>query len=934
MKSIRIRGARQHNLTGVDVDVPLGRLTVVTGVSGSGKSSLAFDTLYAEGQRRYVETFSAYARQFLDRMDRPDVESVDGIPPAIAIDRTNAIRSSRSTVGTLTELLDHWKLLWARVGTLSCPGCAREVRRDSPASVADELAALPEGARVVLFFSLAMGAGRAPADAAADLAAAGFPRILDGDATVDLAPHGKNLPKKGTVRVVVDRLVVGRLERARLVESIETALRAGAGRMGARVLASDALPARDLLWSDALHCAYCDRSFRDPFPNLFSFNSPVGACAECHGFGRAVGIDWDLVVPDPARTLRGGAVVPLETPAAADTRRDLLAWARRADVPVDVPWRDLPAATRRKVLHGDEGGDWEGVSGFFAWLETKTYKVHVRVFLSRFRGYPACTACGGSRLAEEGRAWLVGGKTLPEVAAMSVADGRAFFDGLAATLPGADDRRSPVALLLGEIRSRLEVLDASGLGYLGLDRQARTLSGGEAQRVHLATAIGSRLVNALYVLDEPSVGLHPRDDARLVRILRALRDQGNTVVVVEHDPTILRSADHLIDMGPGAGERGGRVVAAGTPEQVAKHPVSATGAHISGRRSVPRPAARRDVSRLPRVGVRGAREHNLRGVDLLVPLGALTVLSGVSGSGKSTLAHEVLTLALLRALGRPEGTPGLHDEVVGADLVSDVVLVDQSPVGRTPRANAATYVGAWDFVRAVLAKTPEAVARGYTASTFSFNVEGGRCERCRGDGHEKVEMQFLSDLYVPCPDCEGKRFRPEVLEVEWEGLSVAGVLRLTATEACERFAAHPRVLAALRPLVEVGLGYLRLGQPLSTLSGGEAQRLRIAEALATPGDEKPRLYVLDEPTTGLHLDDVAVLLAAIDRLVARGHGVLAVEHHLDVMAAADWIIDLGPGAGHDGGKIVFEGPPAKLVAAKAPTLTGKHLAAFVGGKQA
>jgi len=934
--SIRIRGARQHNLKGVDVDLPLGRLTVVTGVSGSGKSSLVFDTLYAEGQRRYVETFSAYARQFLDRMDRPAVDAVEGIPPAVAIDRTNPVRTSRSTVGTLTELLDPLRLLWTKAATLACPGCARPVRRDRPAEVADELAALPAGTRFVLWFALTLGAGRSPADAAADLTSAGFRRVLDGDATLDVAPDGKGLPRTGVLRVVVDRLVAGRVERPRLVESVETAMRAGVGRLGVRILAADGAPGEDRLWSDALHCAYCDRTFRDPTPNLFSFNSPLGACATCHGFGRTVGIDWDLVVPAPQRTLKGGALEPFTTPSAAESRRDLAAWCRKEGVPQDVPWQALPPDVRRRILDGD--GDWYGVKGYFEYLEKKTYKVHVRVMLSRFRGYPVCADCGGARLAEEGRAWRLGGRTLPDVVAASVGDARAFFDAvdLGPLTVGEGGRPSPVGALLAEVRNRLEVLETAGLAYLSLDRQARTLSGGEAQRVHLTSALGTSLVNALYVLDEPSVGLHPRDNERLVRILERLRDAGNTVVVVEHDPEILRAADHLVDMGPGAGEHGGTVVASGTPDEVRAHPTSLTGAYLAGRRHVTKAGPRRDVTNAKRVGVRGARENNLRGVDLEVPLGALTVLTGVSGSGKSTLAHDVLYLALRRALGRPEGTPGAHAAVVGVEHVSDVVLVDQTAVGRTPRANAATYVGAWDGVRALFAALPESKARRYKPSTFSFNVPGGRCETCAGDGHEKVEMQFLSDVYVPCPDCDGKRFRPEVLEITWDGLSIADVLGLTVEDALARFAARPDVRGALAPLAEVGLGYLRLGQPLNTLSGGEAQRLRIAEALAEPGDRRPRLYVLDEPTTGLHLEDVAVLLKAIERLVARGHGVLAVEHHLDVIAAADWIVDLGPEGGPAGGAVVVAGPPEVVAAGAGPTSEHlrRHLARTAAGASA
>ena len=746
---------------------------------------------------------------------------------------------------------------------------------------------------------------------------------------MDLAAGGKNLPKKGVVRVVVDRLVAGRTERQRLVESIETVLGPG-GKMGAHVLGAEGAPGEDHLWSDGLHCPYCDRTFRDPTPNLFSFNSPLGAGPECHGFGRTVGIDGSSSSRAAAHPPGRGAIQPLETPSAAETKAEMLAWAKKARVPLDLPWKDLAEAARTKFSGGTApGAGWTASSATSRARRTRSTSA------SSCRGSAATRSArraGGLASPRKAAPGASGAGRCPRSAGLSVEDARRWFDALdlGAAALGEHGRPSPAGALWAEIRGRLEVLDASGLAYLTLDRQARTLSGGEAQRVHLTTALGSHLVGALYVLDEPSVGLHPRDNARLVRILRRLRDEGNTVVVVEHDPAIVRAADHLIDMGPGAGERGGRLVAAGSPAEVARDPASLTGAYLAGRRRVPRPAAHRALEARPRVGVRGARENNLQGVDLLVPLGALTVLTGVSGSGKSTLAHDVLYLALRRALGTPEGTPGAHAEVVGADLLSDVVLVDQSAIGRTPRANAATYVGAWDGVRALFAKQPLSKERGYTASTFSFNVPGGRCERCSGDGHEKVEMQFLSDVYVPCPDCDGKRFRPDVCEVAWDGLGIADVLRLTVEDALARFHAHPRVLAALRPLADVGLGYLRLGQPLSTLSGGEAQRLRIAEALAEGKPGKPALYVLDEPTTGLHLEDVAVLLKAIDRLIARGHGVLAVEHHLDVMAAADLVVDLGPEGGPAGGRVVATGTPEEV--AKGEGHTARHLRAHLEGR--
>ncbi len=661
---IRIRGACQHNLRSIDVDVPLRALTVVTGVSGSGKSSLALDTIYAEGQRRYVETFSAYARLFLDRMDRPDVASVEGIPPAVAIERTRPIRGSRSTVGTMTELLDHLKLLLAKVGTLVCPGCDREVKPESAETAAAAIADLPSGTRLILGFELALGKERSRSEAVEDLRLAGFGRVLHDGAVEDLQPRGANLPAKGAAFVVVDRVVAGRTSKSRLVDSFETALRAGAGRAVVAILpavgATPAEPER-ICFSEGLHCAWCDRHFRAPFPSLFSFNSPLGACATCHGFGRISGIDWDLVVPDPARTVRRGAIRPFQTPSKRRHQRKLVAFCDEAGIDLDRPWRDLSDADRRRILEGE--GAWAGVAGFFRQLQRKIYKVHVRVLLSRYRGYPPCPDCAGTRLQPEGRAWRVGGRSLPEILALDVASALAFFEHV--TPPAGSEQ--VVMLLLQEIRTRLECLSEVGLAYLTLDRQARTLSGGEVQRVNLTAAIGTNLVGTLFVLDEPSVGLHPRDNDRLVRMLRRLCEQGNTVVVVEHDPTILAAADHLIDLGPGAGEHGGEVVAAGTPAAVKRVRRSLTGAYLAGRRRVEVPARTGGKRRGAAVGVKGARAHNLKDVDLLCRLGELTVLSGVSGSGKSSLARDVLHLAVARALGKPEGTPGPHDAVVGVE---------------------------------------------------------------------------------------------------------------------------------------------------------------------------------------------------------------------------------------------------------------------------
>ena len=911
-EAIRIRGARQHNLRGIDVDIPLRALTVVTGVSGSGKSSLAFDTLYAEGQRRYVETFSAYARQFLERMDRPDVDRVDGILPAVAIERSQPLRGSRSTVATMSEILDHLKLLWARAGDLVCKGCGRPVEREGPDRAVSALGALERGTRVVVGFDLPLGAARSPAEAAADLRAAGLHRILRDDTVEDVAPEGTNLPPGGPVRVVVDRVVAGRTARARLVDSLETAFQGGGGSAVIRVLSRDGHPGEDLRFRAGLRCAWCATDHRAPSPNLFSFNSPVGACETCSGFGRVTGIDWELVVPDVRLSIDGGAVRPMQVGSARQARRKMLAWCQATGVATDVPWSALTPAQRQGVLQGADG--WYGVAGFFQRRERKSYRIGVRVFLARYRGYPPCPDCGGSRLGPDGRAWRVGGRTLAEVLALDVSAAHAFFRQLEPR-PAV---RKVAGVLLREITTRLECLDQVGLGYLGLDRSARTLSGGEVQRVNLTAAIGANLVNTLFVLDEPSVGLHARDNARLVGLLRRLCDAGNTVVVVEHDPALLAAADHIIDLGPQAGEHGGRVVGAGTPAALRRAPESVTGAWLAGRRQMDAPPAPALETPL-QVGVRGARAHNLAGVDLLVGCGQITALSGVSGSGKSSLAHDTLYLALARALGRPEGTPGPHDEVVGAEHLDDVVLVGQAAAGRTRRANAATYIGAWDGVRTLFAKTDAAREAGFGPGHFSFNVKGGRCETCEGAGREHVEMQFLSDVDVPCAECDGTRFQREVRDVLVDGLSITDVLELTVTQAREHFADKRRIAGPLGALVEVGLGYLRLGQPLSTLSSGEWQRMRLATALAERRGAVRRLYVFDEPTTGLHLEDVAVLLRALRRLAERGHAVLVVEHHLDVLWAADRVVDLGPDGGPEGGHVVADGTPAEVAAGEGYT---------------
>jgi len=901
------------------VDFPLDALTVVSGVSGSGKSSLVLDTLYAEGQRRYVESFSSYARQFLERMDRPDADLIEGIPPAVAIEQRNTVRTSRSTVGTMTEVHDYLKLLWARAGTVHCAGCDRPVTVDEPAAVAAALAALPAGTRVLLTFPLPRGGDLPWEVCVGGLRTVGLTRLLVGGRIEEVDRIAEPGPRDPAPEVVVDRLAAGGAKRGRVIDSVETAYRLGRGRAA---LHPEGLPPRR--FSRALHCADCDLPARTPVPNSFSFNSPLGACETCKGFGRIVDLDPALVVPDPTLTLAGGAVKPWSTPSTEEERRDLARACRAAGVPLDVAWRALPEEARRLVYDGD-GTRWYGVRGWFRWLEKKAYKMHVRVLLSRYRSYETCGPCGGSRLRPESRLVRVGGRSLPEACALPVAAARGFFDAL--RLPR--DRAAVAAVLLREVRARLGYLCEVGLEYLTLDRQSRTLSGGEAQRVNLTTALGSSLVNTLYVLDEPSVGLHPRDTERLLGILEGLRDRGNTLVVVEHDPDVIRRADHLVDLGPGPGERGGEVVYAGPVEGAAAEPRSLTGAWLSGRAGLRLPPARRAPPAWLRL--RGAAANNLRDLDVEVPLGVVCGVSGVSGSGKSSLVEGVLVPAVLRALGRPAREAGPCRSLEGAGALGDCVLVDQSPIGRTPRSNPATYVGAWTPVRKAFAATPDARSRRFSASTFSFNSAGGRCERCEGAGHETLEMQFLADVFVPCPDCRGARFRPEVLRVRLRGKTVDEVLRFTVEEALRFFDGTAAVAAALRPLADFGLGYLRLGQPATTLSGGEAQRLKLAAHLGpggTPGGGGI-LFVLDEPTTGLHPADVEVLLRGLRRLVDLGHSVLVVEHNLDVLASCDWLLDLGPEGGAGGGRLVAAGTP-EAIAAHASSHTGAFLRRRLG----
>jgi len=934
--AIVIRGARQNNLKNLSLAIPTGELVVVTGVSGSGKSSLVFDTMYAEGQRRYVETFSPYARQFLDRMDKPQVDAIEGIPPAIAIDQTNPVRTSRSTVGTMTELNDHLKLLFSRAAKLFCRGCGSEVTRDTPDSI---LQAMTERAgeagdpRLQVTFPVAVPKNFSDREIEQLLERQGYTRIY--------------ARAKGRLEVVQDRLRMSSAERARVIEALEAALRVGQGRVSVYAESAEhrsedgkARSSRDgeLVWkfSSDLHCADCDIHYSEPTPAAFSFNSPIGACSTCRGFGRVIDVDYGLVVPDESKTLREGAIRPWQTPSFADCQDDLETYAKKRGIPLNMPWRELSDAQRTWVLEGESEwvswkkswpGTWYGVRRFFKWLETKAYKMHIRVLLSKYRAYTPCDACGGTRLKPDAQLWKLGieRRSMHDLMLWPIERVRDFFAAL--TLPAPMDEATD--LLLGEIRARLGFLCEVGLGYLTLDRQSRTLSGGEVQRINLTTALGTSLVNTLFVLDEPSIGLHPRDMGRVIDVMKRLRDAGNSLVVVEHDPQIMFAADRILDMGPGPGERGGEVVFFGAPGELRSRS-TLTAEYLSGRRRIDgrtnAAGTRRPIaSTSPKIRLFGAAEHNLKAIDIELPLERMVCVTGVSGSGKSTLVQDVLHPAILKAKGKPTEAPGAHSRLTGAELIAGAVMVDQSPVGKTTRSNPVSYVGAWDAIRTLFAQAPLARERGYRPGTFSFNSGNGRCPACGGNGFEHVEMQFLSDVYLRCPDCDGKRYRPEVLEVAIGGRgpdslrvdkTVAEVLELTVSEALHFFGEEKEVLARLKPLADVGLEYLRLGQPVPTLSGGEAQRLKLAGHLADAQagkNEGAKLFLFDEPTTGLHFDDIAKLLQAFRQLLAARHSIVVIEHNLDVVRASDWVIDLGPEGGDAGGELVCCGTPQEVM---------------------
>jgi excinuclease ABC subunit A len=930
---IEVEKARQNNLKGVSVRIPVGAVTAVTGVAGAGKSSLAFDVLYAEGHRRYAETFSPYARQFLERLDRPRAERIEGVLPAVAVDRTAPVRTSRSTVGTMTSVADYMRALYARAATLHCRQCGQPVRRDTPSSIFEALVADGEGRSALVCFPHRIGRKVGVTVIREAFEKAGFRRVLENGQPVRIE-EARLHAEEGIITVVLDRIAVERNRRQRIVDSLEAALRHGEGRIELRVEGRPE-PSR---FSEALHCARCDIAYADPSPALFSFNHPVGACETCKGFGRTMAIDPDLVIPDPRKTIAQGCVKPFQTTFYSDCQDALERFFRRQGFPADVPWADLPEGVKDAVWEGEPGGRqnwerrWYGIRGFFDWLESRTYRMHVRVFLSRYRSYRSCPDCGGSRLKAEARLFRLADRTLPEVEALPVGETeRVFREWSGLPRPGGDSRgpgKDPASeQLLHEIRGRLRFLVDVGLGYLTLGRQSRTLSGGEAQRVTLATALGGSLTSTLYVLDEPSVGLHPRDAGRLSAVLRRLAEAGNAVVVVEHDATLIASADHVIDLGPGPGREGGEVVYEGPVAGLLEEPRSKTGLHLAGRLEVPKPPTRRSPDPKRHLRIRGARENNLRDVTVDLPLGLLVCVTGVSGSGKSSLVDQVLHRNLRRSFGLGESEPGACDGIDGASLLSGVTLVDQAPLGASSRVNAATYMGVLEPLRKAFARTDAARARGLKPTAFSFNSAAGACPICEGAGYEKVEMQFLPDAFVRCGACDGRRFRPEVLEVRCRGLSIADALDLPAADVARTFVDAAGVAEALQPLLDLGLGYLSLSQPAPTLSGGEAQRLKLARALIESGTAEGRLYLLDEPTTGLHAADVAVLVGALHRLVEGGHSVVVVEHNMEVAKASDWILDLGPEAGDEGGRVVGQGPPETI--ARLETPTGRALAAAI-----
>ena len=956
--AIRVRGERVHNLRNIDFEIPHNLLTVVTGVSGSGKSSLAFDTIYAEGQRRYIESLSAYARQFLERIEKPDVDEITGIAPPVAIRQRNSTRTPRSTVGTTTEIYDYLRLLFSRIGTIYCNNCGQLVKKNTVDNVADKILELPQGSRFYVLFQVSThspvnpepkvnGKGknarkisihgttpvkkhtvgqkvkRALREQLTELKKNGFSRFYqDGkifeSSTQDFLSEIQPLQP---IYAVVDRLSLGSGMRQRLIDSIELAYRE-TGEVIIEIHPSAAgrtSKVQQWTFSERFECQGCKTSYEEPEPRLFSFNNPFGACPLCQGFGNTIDLDLNLVVPNQGKTLEEGAIAPWATPRYRSLFRNMIRHARKQGIPTNIPYHQLLRDQKAWVLNGNK--DFHGVRGFFKRLERKKYKLPVRVFLSRYRGYTRCVECKGKRLRSDALQVQIAGKSIADTCGMTIGNAYRFFCNL--KLMPAQMRVSEK--ILEEVHSRLGFLNQGGLEYLTLDRLSSTLSGGESQRIQLASSVGSTLVGSLFILDEPSVGLHPRDTRRLIDILQRLRDLGNTVLVVEHDSELIRSADRVLDLGPGAGSQGGKIVAEGTFDEVAATKNSLTGCYLRGEMQIPVPAERRQPSKAA-LKISGARQHNLANLDVTIPLGLMTCVTGVSGSGKSTLIHDVLYKVLIAKRGGRTSWADV-DRVTGDETLKEVILVDQSPIGRTPRSNPVTYLKAFDAIRATFASTPTARRHGYMPGTFSFNIAGGRCETCQGDGTVTVEMQFLADVEVQCEECRGKRYKSSVLDILYKGKNIHDVLQMTVKEALFFFRSIPTVVKKFRVLDEIGLGYLRLGQPATTLSGGEAQRVRLAAYLSKQTQEKA-LFLFDEPTTGLHFDDISKLLQAFQRLVKTGNTVLIIEHNMDVIKTADWIIDLGPEGGEAGGKIIDVGPPEKIM--KNPqSFTGQHLAIYL-----
>jgi excinuclease ABC subunit A len=936
--SLIVRGAREHNLRNIDVTIPRDQLTVITGLSGSGKSSLAFDTIYAEGQRRYVESLSAYARQFLGLMEKPDVDSIEGLSPAISIEQKTAGHNPRSTVGTVTEIYDYLRLLWARAGTPHCPNCGRPVQRQSAAQIADIVLGWPRDVRIEVRAPLVQGRKGEFRDLFESVRKQGFIRAyVDGELIEVASPPKLNRRQNHTISVIVDRLVVRAEDRSRLADSVETALKLADGV----VEVGNAETGSSEIFSERYGCPACGISLPELEPRHFSFNSPFGACPACGGLGTTRRVSEQLILGDPQISILEGVIIPWGEPTGYLRKIVLPALARQLKFDLNTPWGDLPKAVRECILHGDKGkrdtaakrsadaAEWEGVLKNIERRYEESDSDTVRLELQEYMIEVPCSACGGQRLKPESLAVTVQGQSIGQVVALPVTETLSFFEQVPVRKAGTPGLDPEIAgPILKEVRERLRFLVDVGLDYLTLGRSAESLSGGEAQRIRLATQIGSRLVGVLYILDEPSIGLHQRDNARLLATLEQLRDLGNTVIVVEHDEETMRAANHVIDLGPGAGKHGGEIIAAGTVDEIMRNPASITGKFLSGELKIPMPHTRRPMDPARAIRIDGAREHNLRNITAEIPLGLFVAITGVSGSGKSTLIEDILHRALARHFYRARVIPGAHGRITGFEHIDKVIDIDQSPIGRTPRSNPATYTGLFTPIRELFAELPEAKIRGYGPGRFSFNVKGGRCEACQGDGLVKIEMHFLPDVYVPCEVCKGKRYNRETLEVRFRGLTIADVLELTVEDACAFFVNQPRIHQKLQTLQDVGLGYIHLGQSATTLSGGEAQRVKLASELSKR-DTGRTFYILDEPTTGLHFEDVRVLLDVLHRLVDRGNTVLVIEHNLDVIKTADWIIDLGPEGGNRGGSIVAAGTPEDVAATPA-SHTGAFLKPLLG----